>query len=69
MESEFAVKVIPALLEEAQFLSHYFSPAKHLPVLLPDYEVLLPGKRIHAVIYQHAHGSGVPIENLGSLEV
>ncbi len=69
MESHFSVKVIPTLLQEAQFLSHYFTPPKNLPKLLPDYEAVLTGKRIHPVKYQHAHGPGVPIELLGSLEV
>lgn len=34
MEEEFSVKVIPTLLQEAQFLTHYFSPVEILFFLL-----------------------------------
>ncbi len=53
-----------ALVQEAQFLRLYFTPPRDLPMILPDLEVVLPGKKIHPVVYQHAHGAGVPADML-----
>ena len=63
-EASFSVKRI-AVVQEAQFLSHYFAPPKTLPRLLEHHEELLTNHKIHPLVYQHAHGPGVPMGLMG----
>ncbi len=65
MEQEgFSTKRI-ALVQEAQFLTHFFSPPKALPRLLDHHEELLLNHKVHALRFQHAHGPGVPLGLMG----
>jgi hypothetical protein len=60
----FAVKRI-GLVQEAQFLTHFFSPPKTLPRLIEHHEELLTNHKVHPLKYQHAHGPGVPLGLMG----